>query len=131
MKPVPKEEIKRLFQKGDENLVAAEANLGQGYIDTAVSRAYYSMFYCAQALLLTKDLRYSRHTGVIAAVGEHFVKPGLLKPEIHRLLVDAFELRGAGDYDYMTEVSREDAARLIQDAGAFIEVLKTLCSLPS
>jgi len=130
MKPQREEEIKRLLQKGQENFAAAKSNLEQSYRDTAVSRAYYSMFYYAQALLLTKELRYSRHTGVIAGIGEHFVKPGLLKPEIHRLLVDAFELRGMGDYDYMTEVSLEDAARVIQDATVFSEALKKFFSLP-
>lgn len=120
------EEIQRLCEKGGEGLQSAQANLKQNFLDTAVSRAYYSMFYYAQALLLTKDLRYSRHTGVISALGEHFVKTGLLDAGIHKLLMDAFELRATGDYDYMTKVSLNETQRVVKDAATFIQAIRSL-----
>ena len=42
------------------------------------------MFYCAQAMLLTKNLSFSSHKGVISAFGEHFVKTGVFPKEIGR-----------------------------------------------
>lgn len=43
----------------------------QDYI-TAVNRAYYAIFYAANALLATKHMERSKHSGVIAAFREHF-----------------------------------------------------------
>jgi len=54
------------------------------------------MFYCAQAMLLTKNLSFSSHKGVISAFGEHFVKNRCL-PERDREKVNrAFEKRQLG-----------------------------------
>ena len=54
------------------------------------------MFYCAQAMLLTKNLSFSSHKGVISAFEEHFVKNGCL-PERDREKVNrAFEKRQLG-----------------------------------
>jgi uncharacterized protein (UPF0332 family) len=40
--------------------------------ESSVSRTYYAMFYSAQAMLLTKNLSFSSHKGVISAFGEHY-----------------------------------------------------------
>lgn len=40
-----------------------------GLYDFAVSRAYYAMFYIAEAFLLGQDLSFSSHAGVISAFG--------------------------------------------------------------
>jgi uncharacterized protein (UPF0332 family) len=45
-------EVKALLHKAGESLQAAELLQREGYLDFAASRAYYAMFYAAQALLL-------------------------------------------------------------------------------
>ena len=45
-----------------------------GYLETAVARAYYGMFYLAQALLLEKDITPSSHKHMIVAFGREFSK---------------------------------------------------------
>ena len=87
-----------LLQKARENLEAAKLLLQKGHIDIAASRAYYPMFYVAEALLSTKGLSFSSHSAVIAAFGKEFAKTGLIAPEHHRHLKDAFETRQIGDY---------------------------------
>jgi len=87
-----------LLQKARENLEAAELLLQKGHIDIAASRAYYPMFYVAEALLSTKGLSFSSHSAVIAAFGKEFAKTGLIAPEHHWHLKDAFETRQIGDY---------------------------------
>ncbi len=52
----------------------------------------------AQALLLSRGLRFSRHGQVIAQYGRHFARTGLLDPRFHRLLNRAFRLRQLADY---------------------------------
>ena len=40
--------------------------------DIAVSRAYYAMFYCAEALLDADGLAFSSHAAVVSGFGLHF-----------------------------------------------------------
>ncbi|MDI3463217.1 MAG: hypothetical protein OJF50_002038 [Nitrospira sp.] len=51
------------------------------------------MFYVAQAMLLTREVRRSKHSGVIAAFHEQFVKPGEVADRFFHLLRDGFEDR--------------------------------------
>lgn len=118
------EEMAKLVAKGDKNLQAARDQLQKGYTDVAVSRGYYAMFYYTTALLLTKNLRFSKHSAVISAFGEHFAKPEIVPKHLHRKLMDAFELRSTGDYEYMEEIPEQDAEELLRDAEDFINEIK-------
>jgi len=40
------------------------------------------MFYSAEAILLTNDLKAPSHKGVISLFGEHFIKTGKLDKEL-------------------------------------------------
>jgi uncharacterized protein (UPF0332 family) len=50
-----------LLQKAYRNIRSAKLLVGDGDFDTAVSRAYYAMFYVAEALLLSKGLLIQNH----------------------------------------------------------------------
>jgi len=54
-------EIKSLVEKAKKYLRSAEILLKEGDYESSVSRTYYAMFYCAQAMLLTKNLSFSSH----------------------------------------------------------------------
>lgn len=47
------------------------------------------MLYAAEALLISKGLRFRKHGSVHAAFGEHFAKGQVLDPKFHRWLLDA------------------------------------------
>ena len=113
-------ELEALVQKGHRSLEAARRLLAEGDYDFAVSRAYYAMFYLAEALLLARNLTFSKHSAVIAAFGQHFVKTGLFAAEHHDALRTAFDERNVGDYAYQTPFPQETAQRLLTRAEAFI-----------
>ena len=71
-----KPELEALAKKGRRSLAASHRLYAQGDYDFAASRAYYAMFYLAEALLLSQGLSFSKHSAVIAGFGEHFVKRG-------------------------------------------------------
>ncbi|MEA3460066.1 MAG: HEPN domain-containing protein [Chloroflexota bacterium] len=48
---------------------------------TAVNRAYYTIFYAANAMLATRGLERSKHSGAITAFRQHFVKTGIIEVE--------------------------------------------------
>ncbi len=87
-------EIEALLSKAERFIRSAKKLRELDDMESAVSRLYYAMFFCAEAILLSKGLSFSRHASVIAALGEHFVKPGLLPAELHRWLRDAFDTKG-------------------------------------
>ena len=63
-----------LVQKSQDSLRAAKLLATEGMADFAVSRAYYAMFYIAEAFLLQKNLSFSKHSVVISKFGEYFVR---------------------------------------------------------
>jgi uncharacterized protein (UPF0332 family) len=63
-----------LLAKAKQSLRATDLMKREGFYDFAASRAYYAMFYLAEALLLGLGRVYSKHSAVIAAFGENFAK---------------------------------------------------------
>lgn len=101
-----------------DSIAAARLLLDNGHEGFAASRAYYAMFYLAQALLEDKGLAFAKHPAVLAAFGREFARAGLVPPEIHRHLLEAQELRHAGDCGPAEAVTAADARRQIERAEA-------------
>lgn len=119
-------EQKDLLVQAHESLDAAKLLQAQGYHGFAASRAYYAMFYVAEAFLLGKGLSFSKHKGVHAAFGKHFVKTGMVPPEFHRYLIRGMAVRHTSDYGRARSVTREEAAEQIARAEQFLELAERL-----
>ncbi|MEL6604161.1 MAG: HEPN domain-containing protein [Cyanobacteria bacterium J06614_10] len=111
-----------LLEKAQRSLAAAEQLSKQGFYDFSVSRAYYSMFYVAEALLDEEGLSFSSHAAVISAFGQSLAKPQKVPQEFHRYLIDAQARRTSADYDLQPDVSFEDAQKIIFQAHSFIHL---------
>ena len=116
-------EIKSLIKRAEKYLRSAEILLREEDYESSVSRTYYAMFYSAQAMLLTKNLSFSSHKGVISAFGEHFVKTGIFPKEMGRELNRAFEKRQLGDYKYTFMISRTEAEKMLKSGKKFMEMI--------
>ena len=121
-----KEATAKLMEKATRSLVAAELLAKNGDAEFAVGRAYYAMFYAAQALLNEKGLRFRKHGGVHGAFGEHFVKTGLMDQKYHRWLLEAFSKRVTGDYGVDADMSLDDASVLIDQAQELLQAAKEI-----
>jgi uncharacterized protein (UPF0332 family) len=66
-------DILELLTKAKESLKAAELLFDGGFYDFSASRSYYTMFYTTEAVLLSKNLSFSKHSAVIAAFGKEFI----------------------------------------------------------
>jgi uncharacterized protein (UPF0332 family) len=82
-------EVEALLQKAKESLDAARSLLRDGYPDFSASRAYYAMFYVAEALLAVLGQSYRKHSAVIAAFGREYARQGRLDPKFHQWLLAA------------------------------------------
>jgi uncharacterized protein (UPF0332 family) len=118
------ESIRALVQKAEQSLKAATLLFDEGYYDFSASRSYYAMFYCAEALLFTKGLGFSKHSAVISFFGKEFVKTKTMPEKLHVFLRDAFDLRRVGDYETVS-VSKEEAEETIRRAEEFLKATKT------
>jgi uncharacterized protein (UPF0332 family) len=79
---------------------------------------------------LSKGLAFSKHAGVIAAIGRHFAKTGRLPPEYHRYLIEAQSARQTGDYGTGPGISPADAAQHITRAFEFLHLTEQLLASP-
>jgi len=115
-----------LLQKAKQSLKAAQLLSDQGYFEFAVSRAYYTMFYLAEAMLLEESLSYSKHSSVIAAFGNKFTRTGFVPPEFHRYLIEGQNSRNICDYDIKPGISQAEAHEQINRAKKFLELAENL-----
>lgn len=116
-------EIKSLISRSERYIKSAELLLKDGDYESTVSRIYYAMFYCVQALLLTKELSFSSHKEVISAFGRYFVKTGIFPKDMSKALTRAFEKRQFGDYEYTFVITNEDAEEILEQGKNFITTI--------
>jgi uncharacterized protein (UPF0332 family) len=121
-----KPEVQDYLKKADRALKVAENLLASGFDAEAAARAYYVMFYAAQALLKENGIQRVKHSAVQAAFGQHLVKKGKIDAKFHRMLIDARETRELADYTVGEEVSAGTAILRVKNAEEFIQVVKTL-----
>ena len=116
-----KEYSSKLISKALDAIEAAEALLNADKAEFAAGRAYYAMFYVAEALLYNEfDLKFSQHGQVIAAYGKNFAKTKALDPKFHRWMRDGFDKRITGDYGVDTGIEDDIVATMINQAREFL-----------
>jgi uncharacterized protein (UPF0332 family) len=98
----------------------AQANLDAGDFRATVNRAYYAVFYAASAMLLTKGLERRRHSGVIGAFREHFVKTGLVETEYSNIYGETLAIREDADYAVEILIDREMAETALEEGRRFV-----------
>lgn len=116
--------VRVLLEKSRKSLEAASALLEDGFLESAVSRAYYAAFYLAQAALATIDISRSKHSGVIAAFGENLTKNGPLPEKLHKTLLSLYDLRITSDYSVEVSPSPEEASQAIESAKDFARAIE-------
>ena len=113
-------EQEMLLEKARENLKAARLLIQEELANIAASRAYYAMFYIAEALLLGRDLVFTSHSAVIAAYGKEFARTKDLDPKFHRYLITSQDIRQTGDYGVENNVSLAEASQVVAWADEFL-----------
>lgn len=124
------EKIKALvlyrMEQADDALQAARTLIDADLPRDAVNRAYYAIFYSVLALLVTRRLGTSKHSGALTLFSREFVKSGLLPPEMARLARRAFDRRLEADYAELVEFSADDAEDTLVQARTFVDRVRAL-----
>jgi len=117
-------DVRELLNKSAESIRAAELLLAGEFFSFAASRACYAMFYAAEALLLTRELSFSKHSALIAAFEEKFVKTGVFDTRYHIDLLHVFELKNTGDYGSLEAVSEQEAQQAVAHSRDLLQAIE-------
>ena len=117
-------EIDNLMERCKRALKSAKLLLEDKDFDSVVSRAYYAMFYAAEAILFSKGFIFHSHKAVISQFGEHFVKTGIFSKELGRKLSKTYGKRLKGDYEFAFVFSEEEANDIVKWAIDFADSIE-------
>jgi len=117
--------VKYRMQNSREKLGSAKILLENRKFKDCISRSYYAMFTATRALLATKHLDSSKHTGIVSLFNQHFVKKGIVTKDLGRMLLKGKDLRQDGDYKDFVETSMEEAQEQYDNSEKFIEKIES------
>jgi len=120
-----KETIQIYVERAHHNLEAVGQLRKWGYLDVALSRAYYACFYALTAALYTINVVRGKHSGVQAALSQFLVKPGLIEEEYKDIYNALKEKREESDYGPRFVPDVDEAPRLLDDAERFVARMET------
>lgn len=112
-------ETAKFLEKAERAMDAASTLLEIDDVEGGMSRAYYAMFYVAQALLCERNLSFSKHSGIHSAFGRHFAKTGELDPKFHQWLLAAFNKRIVADYGVDVAFAKTEIEEAVAHAREF------------
>lgn len=116
--------IKKHISKSEEKLEAAKDLLEHGHIDDAISRAYYSVFHAASAVLLSKGITVNTHEALKTLFGMYFIQTGEIEKKYAQFIRNLKDDRENGDYDLYTVFEQGDAEEAITEAEEFLDRMK-------
>lgn len=120
MTEVPTGSTRLELERATQALTSARVLLDAGQYADAISRAYYSMFHAACALLASIGRSARTHDGVRALVSEHFIRSGILAHQHGRALSRMSGDRNDADYNVAAVFSEQDAREDVTLAEAFL-----------
>jgi len=96
----------------------------------AASRSYYCVFHAMRAVLAKDCFDSKKHSGIISAFRERYIRTGIFPAVFSDIIKQAFENRGKSDYEDFFVISKEETAEQIENARTFLaaveEYIKTI-----
>ncbi len=111
--------------KAKEKLESAAMLLEKGFIDDAVSRAYYAVFHAIVGLLRSKQvvLDEHKHAYILTQFRARFIDVKAFPAEIYFKIQQIKQVREQADYSAVVKVGKAKATRLLSDASETVELL--------
>ncbi|MFW5912074.1 MAG: HEPN domain-containing protein [Candidatus Hadarchaeota archaeon] len=116
------DEVEGNLERARDRLDAARLLLKNDKYEDAVNRAYYSMYHSAMALLRAKGVSPRTHRGLIGEFGRRFVREDEVNRRYSTMLSHAESLRESADYGLKSEIKREDAREVVENAEDFLKM---------
>ena len=117
-------QIKIMMAKAKDSLEVARQLHEQKHYNDAASKAYYAVFHSLQAILLTKELSFSKHSAVMSAFNKEFIYSGDFAKDFYTKIIRLFKDRQIGDYEYTKEIDRESSETDVADTEMIINAIE-------
>lgn len=114
------------LDRAREALAEAVLLLDNGHANTGVNRLYYACFYAVSALLLTKGLTATSHSGLRTLFHQHVIRPGLLPLGQGPLYDRLFDQRQRSDYADLVHFGVDEVRAWSVDTQAFVDAVAVL-----
>ncbi len=121
-----KDVIAHRLMRSRETLAAANVLENSHFYFSAINRLYYACFYAVTALLATRGLSSSKHSGVLSLFNRHFVKTGVISMKLGKFYGDLFDTRHEGDYTDFATFTPEEVIELHKTATNFVDEITRL-----
>ena len=112
------------LESADEDLDTAKELLKLDRYRAAVNRAYYAIFSTTNAVLLSKQIERSKHSGVEAAFIQNFIKTGIFGIEFGKIFNYIRKKREESDYSSRIKIDKETAEKIVENAEKFIRRMR-------
>ena len=109
------------IEQAHECLQSAEREIEAGVFKGAANRSYYAIFHAMRAVLALQGIDSKKHSGVIAAFRQNYIKTGEFELRFSDIIRDAFEVRNSSDYQDFYVPSKSDVEQQIENAKMFLE----------
>jgi uncharacterized protein (UPF0332 family) len=121
-------QLKVMIYKSKDSLKVARDLHKQGYYNDSASKSYYAVFHALQAILLTTNMSFSKHSAVLSAFNKEFIYNDIFPRDFYKKIIRLFKDRQIGDYEYEKVIEAESSREDVDDAeriiNAIIEYLK-------
>ena len=112
------------LQQARECLQTAEVNIAAGLFKAAANRSYYCIFHAMRAVLALDRFDSKKHSGVISAFRQKYVKTGVFAGDISDIIKTAFEVRNESDYEDYYLISKDEVAAQLENAKTFLTAIE-------
>ena len=102
----------------------AEILLNAGSYKSSTNRSYYAVFHSMRVVLALDEIDSKKHSGVISEFRKLYIKTGILKNEISKIIDKAFTVRTHSDYNDFYVISKEDTVKQFEQAKTMLETVE-------
>jgi uncharacterized protein (UPF0332 family) len=116
------------IEKAEECYRDALHAMDNGAYSNAANRSYYCIFHSMRAVLALNEFDSKKHSGIIAAFNQRYIKNKIFPDTFSEIIKLAFTVRGKSDYDDFYMVSKESVETQVVNAKAFLDGIKSFIS---
>lgn len=118
--------INHRIRQAQEALVEISVLIENKFLDLAVNRIYYSIFYAISAVSIKDGFTTSKHKKLLGWFNKNYISNGILPREFGKMIYAAYENREKSDYDFLFEITKEEIKKYFELAKEFVSEIKRL-----
>jgi len=112
------------LQQARDCLQTAEVVIAAGLFKDAANRTYYCIFHAMRALLALDEFDSKKHSGIIAAFRQRYIRTKIFPSNYSDIVGKAFDVRIDSDYQDFYLISKEKVTTQLENAKTFLAAVE-------